>query len=36
MLDAFKLWRDKRGRLSVLRIVTLVVLFVPVAIAAWI
>ena len=36
MLNAFKLCPHKRGRLSVLRIVTLVVLFVPVAIAAWI
>jgi hypothetical protein len=29
MLNAFQLWRDKRGRLSVLRIVTLAVLCVP-------
>jgi sulfoxide reductase heme-binding subunit YedZ len=35
MLNGLKLWRDKRGRLSTMRIVTLAALFVPVAIAAW-
>ena len=35
MLNGLKLWRDKRGRVSAVRLVTLAALFVPVAIAAW-
>jgi methionine sulfoxide reductase heme-binding subunit len=33
MLTQFKLWRDARGRLSALRIVALVLLFLPIALA---
>src|SRR3982751_1309318 len=33
MLTQFKLWRDARGRLSALRITTLVLLLLPIALA---
>src|SRR5262245_66402818 len=33
MLTQFKLWRDARGRLSVLRIAALVLLLLPIALA---
>src|SRR5262245_32744142 len=33
MLSSLKLWRDRRGRLSALRIITLALLLVPIALA---
>jgi methionine sulfoxide reductase heme-binding subunit len=34
-MAGFEIWRDRRGRLSALRIVTLVLLLWPLALAAW-
>src|SRR5207248_2512930 len=35
MHSSFELWRDRRGRLSVLRIITLALLVMPIGLAIW-